>query len=142
MAEDYETETETETGVEQQFSVWKRNTPLLYDLVISHPLQWPSLTVHFLPSPPQPHSHPSLNLHKLLLGTHTAQGEPNYLMLAEASIPANISQPIIADDPEDPIIPKVFFFFFISYMFFFACFSFLGTNCLMEFLNNVSCWIL
>ncbi len=29
--------------------VWKRNTPYLYDLVITHALEWPSLTVQWLP---------------------------------------------------------------------------------------------
>ncbi|RVW96721.1 WD-40 repeat-containing protein MSI3 [Vitis vinifera] len=40
--------------VEEEFTVWKKNTPFLYDLIISHPLEWPSLTVQFLPSPPLP----------------------------------------------------------------------------------------
>nr|AFK47601.1 unknown [Medicago truncatula] len=105
MAEEHEPENEAE--VEEEFSVWKRNTPLLYDLFISHPLAWPSLTVQWLPSPPQPHSNSSFNLHKLLLATHTSDEEPNYLMLAGSTLPGNPSQPIIATDPENPILPKV-----------------------------------
>ncbi|XP_061342100.1 WD-40 repeat-containing protein MSI3-like [Gastrolobium bilobum] len=100
-------EEENEIEVEEEFSVWKKNTPLLYDLFISHPLQWPSLTVHWLPSFPQPYSYPSFNLHKLLLATHTAEGEPNFLMLADASLPVNTSQPIIAVDPLNPVLPKI-----------------------------------
>ncbi|CAA3026041.1 WD-40 repeat-containing MSI2-like [Olea europaea subsp. europaea] len=38
-----------EEMVEEEFSVWKKNTPLLYDLVA---LEWPSLTVQWLLSPP------------------------------------------------------------------------------------------
>jgi histone-binding protein RBBP4 len=114
MAEEYETENEAE--VEEEFSVWKRNTPLLYDLFISHPLAWPSLTVQWLPSSPQPHSHPSFNLHKLLLATHTSDEEPNYLMLAESSLPVNTSQPIVSEDPQNPILPKVLcFLMFLIY---------------------------
>jgi histone-binding protein RBBP4 len=114
MAEEYETENEAE--VEEEFSVWKRNTPLLYDLFISHPLAWPSLTVQWLPSSPQTHSHPSFNLHKLLLATHTSDEEPNYLMLAESSLPVNTSQPIVSEDPQNPILPKVLcFLMFLIY---------------------------
>ncbi|KAG4966974.1 hypothetical protein AAZX31_12G031900 [Glycine max] len=103
MAEEYEEGGE----VEEEFSVWKKNTPLLYDFFISHPLQWPSLTVHWLPSSPQPHSHPSFNLHKLLLATHTSEGESNFLMLADASLPVDTSQHIVATDPNNPVLPKV-----------------------------------
>ncbi|KAK9140976.1 hypothetical protein Scep_010657 [Stephania cephalantha] len=61
----------------EEFSVWKKNTPFLYDLVISHALEWPSLTVQWLP----------LNTHNLLLGTHTSDGAPNSLILARAILP-------------------------------------------------------
>ncbi|KAL5059339.1 hypothetical protein RYX36_030943 [Vicia faba] len=107
MAEEDKIETETETELEEEFSVWKRNTPLLYDLFISHPLSWPSLTVQWLPASPQPHSHPSFNTHKLLIATHTSNEEPNYLMLADSTLPVNPSQPIYSEDPENPFLPKV-----------------------------------
>jgi hypothetical protein len=29
--------------------IWKKNTPFLYDLVVTHALEWPSLTVQWLP---------------------------------------------------------------------------------------------
>ena len=29
--------------------IWKKNTPFLYDLVMTHALEWPSLTVQWLP---------------------------------------------------------------------------------------------
>ncbi|MED6139755.1 adenyl-nucleotide exchange factor [Stylosanthes scabra] len=101
-------EEEYDDDVEEEFSVWKRNTPLLYDLVVSHPLPWPSLTVHWLHSSPQPHSHPSFNLHKILYATHTSNSEPNYLILADVALPANPSQPVAATvDSENPVLPKV-----------------------------------
>ncbi|XP_027355582.1 WD-40 repeat-containing protein MSI3-like [Abrus precatorius] len=102
MEEEYD-----DAEVEEEFSVWKKNTPLLYDLFISHPLPWPSLTVHWLPSSPQPHSHPSFNIQKLVLATHTSQGEPNFLMLADATLPVDAAQPIIASDLNYPVIPKI-----------------------------------
>ncbi|XP_052191854.1 WD-40 repeat-containing protein MSI2 isoform X1 [Diospyros lotus] len=93
--------------VEEEFAVWKKNTPFLYDLVICHPLEWPSLTVHWLPSPPSPHpSDDAFALHKLVLGTHTSDDFPNFLMVADAHIPRNPAN-FATDRPLDSAIPKV-----------------------------------
>ncbi|KAJ7967155.1 WD-40 repeat-containing protein [Quillaja saponaria] len=91
--------------VEEEFSVWRKNTPILYDLIISHPLEWPSLTVHWVPSSPQPYTNPSFNVHKLVLGTHTSEGVPNFLMIADAVLPTTTSE--IDGDSQNTIIPKV-----------------------------------
>ena len=46
----------------EEYKIWKKNTPFLYDLVITHALEWPSLTVQWLPvrarwvPPPSPTS--------------------------------------------------------------------------------------
>ncbi|KAF6174335.1 hypothetical protein GIB67_040828 [Kingdonia uniflora] len=74
---------EKEEQVVEDFEVWKKNTPLLYDLVISHALEWPSLTVQWLPNP---------NNNKLILATHTSDGVPNYLMLAQAQLDTSSDQ--------------------------------------------------
>ncbi|KAL0356577.1 UNVERIFIED_CONTAM: WD-40 repeat-containing protein MSI2 [Sesamum calycinum] len=94
-----------EEVVEEEFSVWKKNTPLLYDLVICHSLEWPSLTVQWLPLPPSSDAG-DLAVHKLVLGTHTADGIPNFLMLADAYLPRDPSSALVID-PENSIIPKV-----------------------------------
>ncbi|KAK9138420.1 hypothetical protein Sjap_009014 [Stephania japonica] len=88
-----EEEKEVETAAEE-FSVWKKNTPFLYDLVISHALEWPSLTLQWLPSPP----------HKLLLGTHTSDGAPNSLIIANALLPASTDA---AADIDPSNLPRV-----------------------------------
>lgn len=68
----------------REFSVWKRNTPFLYDLMISHPLEWPSLTLHWVPLKPIPYSIDLyLAVHKLILGTHTDAGAPDFLMVVD-----------------------------------------------------------
>lgn len=69
-----------ERQINEEYKTWKKNTPLLYDLVITHALEWPSLTVQWLP--------PSQLPHKLILGTHTSENEPNYLMLAQVNLPS------------------------------------------------------
>ncbi|OVA19828.1 WD40 repeat [Macleaya cordata] len=86
---------------DDEFTVWKKNTPFLYDLVISHALEWPSLTVQWLPSQPQPYASASDDdnsyaVHKLVLGTHTSDGVPNFLMIADALLP-------LASDDSDKV---------------------------------------
>ncbi|GMP59244.1 hypothetical protein CsSME_00022607 [Camellia sinensis var. sinensis] len=40
--------------VNEEYKIWKKNTPFLYDLVITHVLEWPSLTVEWLPNREEP----------------------------------------------------------------------------------------
>jgi hypothetical protein len=35
--------------INEEFTIWKKNAPLLYNLVINHALEWPSLTSQWLP---------------------------------------------------------------------------------------------
>lgn len=94
--------------VVEEFSIWKKNSPYLYDLLISHSLEWPSLTVDWVPSPPFPHqANPSLAVHKLILGTHTSEDVPNFLMVADAIFPIKASETRIDISGENPIMPKV-----------------------------------
>ncbi|OIT32891.1 PREDICTED: WD-40 repeat-containing protein MSI2-like [Nicotiana attenuata] len=94
----------TEEEVEEEFSVWKKNTPLLYDLVICHALEWPSLTVQWLPSPAVDNG--SFLTHKLILGTHTSGDFPNFLIVADVHLPRNPASGI-EHDLSNPQIPTV-----------------------------------
>lgn len=38
-----------EKEINEEYKIWKKNTPFLYDLVVTHALLWPSLTVQWLP---------------------------------------------------------------------------------------------
>jgi len=38
-----------ETIINEEYKIWKKNTSFLYDLVMTHALEWPSLTVQWLP---------------------------------------------------------------------------------------------
>ena len=38
-----------EKMINEEYKVWKKNAPYLYDLVVTHALEWPSLTVQWLP---------------------------------------------------------------------------------------------
>ena len=35
--------------INEEYKIWKKNSPFLYDLVMTHALEWPSLTVQWLP---------------------------------------------------------------------------------------------
>ena len=74
-----------ERMIDAEYKIWKKNTPYLYDFVLTHSLEWPSLTCQWLPtvrSVPGDHA----TEHSLLLGTHTT-GEQNYLMVASCALP-------------------------------------------------------
>lgn len=71
--------------IEEEYKVWKKNTPFLYDLVLTRSLEWPSLTVNWLKTK---HDETSFyNRQDLILGTQTSDQEANYLMLAQIKIP-------------------------------------------------------
>ena len=56
--------------VNEEYKIWKKNTPFLYDLVMTHALEWPSLTAQWLPDVTRPEGK-DYSIHRLLLGTHT-----------------------------------------------------------------------
>ncbi|KAK1304464.1 Histone-binding protein MSI1 [Acorus calamus] len=77
-----------ERVINEEYKIWKKNTPFLYDLVITHALEWPSLTVQWLPDREELPGRDS-SVQKLILGTHTSENEPNYLMLAQVHLPVD-----------------------------------------------------
>jgi histone-binding protein RBBP4 len=70
----------------EEYKIWKKNTPFLYDVMLSHALEWPSLTVQFLPDKILP-AGCDYSVQRLLLGTHTSGGEANYVHIAEIRLP-------------------------------------------------------
>lgn len=83
--EDYPDEME-ERLINEEYKIWKKNTPFLYDLVITHALEWPSLTVQWLPDK-KTFEGRDYSTQRLILGTHTSEGEQNLLMIAEVELP-------------------------------------------------------
>jgi len=71
--------------INEEYKIWKKNTPFLYDLVVTHALEWPSLTVQWFPD--RKTESKEFSKHRLLLGTHTSEGAPNYLLIAEVRLP-------------------------------------------------------
>lgn len=46
--EDYEQE--EDQIINEEYKIWKKNTPFLYDVLITNGLEWPSLTINWLPT--------------------------------------------------------------------------------------------
>ncbi|XP_026191357.1 probable histone-binding protein lin-53 [Cyclospora cayetanensis] len=70
---------------------WQCNCMLLYRHIMSHILEWPTLSVQWLHSC-NPRANGEIG-QTLLLSTHTSGGAPNYILLMEVSLP---SRPIDA----------------------------------------------
>ena len=76
-----------ERAISEDYKIWKKNTPFLYDMVMTHALEWPSLTVQWLPYKQQPNESTSDYVtHRLILGTHTSD-EQNHLVIAKLQLP-------------------------------------------------------
>ncbi|KAI8376048.1 WD40-repeat-containing domain protein [Radiomyces spectabilis] len=69
--------------------MWKKNSPFLYDLVVTHALEWPSLTCQWFPTREKVDNY---TVQQLLLGTHTNDDEPNYLQIASLKLPCDIKE--------------------------------------------------
>lgn len=78
--------------VGEEYKIWKKNSPFLYDLVITHALEWPSLTVQWLPDKDVCGDGGTYSKQRLLMGTHTSEGEQNYVMVGEVQLPLEDSE--------------------------------------------------
>ncbi|CAM9097688.1 unnamed protein product, partial [Heterosigma akashiwo] len=53
---------------------------------MTHALEWPSLTVQWLPEIKKPEGK-DYSIQKMILGTHTSNAEQNHLMIATVNLP-------------------------------------------------------
>ena len=56
----------------------------MYDLVITHMLEWASLSVEWLPIF-EVAEDPDLRIHNLILGTDSPEGDKNYMLIAKVN---------------------------------------------------------
>ncbi|KIW98616.1 uncharacterized protein Z519_00277 [Cladophialophora bantiana CBS 173.52] len=94
--EDAETEQKI---INEEYKTWKKNAPFLYDMILSTALDWPTLTTQWFPDVA---AVPDTNYskHRLLIGTHTAEGQPNFLEVASVQLP-NPKKPDVKDYNEE-----------------------------------------
>merc|ERR1712179_746626 len=79
-----------ERVINEEYKIWKKNTPFLYDLVMTHALEWPSLTAQWLPDVTRAEGK-DYSVHRLILGTHTSD-EQNHLLIASVQLPNEDAQ--------------------------------------------------
>ncbi|KAG1703820.1 hypothetical protein DVH05_006829 [Phytophthora capsici] len=85
--EDEDDEAEPDLRLESdKYRAWKKNTPILYDLVVTHSLDWPSLTVQWLNRARDEVAKKTYD-HYLLIGTNTSGAEQNHLIKAKVELP-------------------------------------------------------
>jgi len=84
------TEDNEERLINEEYKIWKKNTPFLYDMVMTHALEWPSLTVQWLPDVRRTEG-ADYTTHRLILGTHTSD-EQNHLVIAKLLLPNDDTQ--------------------------------------------------
>ena len=73
--------------IEEEHAVWRTNAQVLYDYQKSYSLEWPSLTIQWLPGVKDHPNRSDYCLQSLIFGTHTIDNEPNYLLIADVSLP-------------------------------------------------------
>ncbi|KAF9984389.1 CCR4-Not complex caf1 ribonuclease subunit Caf1 [Modicella reniformis] len=78
--------------INEEYKIWKKNSPFLYDLVVSHALEWPTLTCQWLPDIERPEGK-DYTVQRLLIGTHTSDNDQNFLQIAQVQLPSD-STPI------------------------------------------------
>lgn len=104
--------------IDAEYKIWKKNTPYLYDIVLTHSLEWPSLTCQWLPhskrygtvAPSRKSKGSASTLvveHQLLLGTHTTGEEPNYLMIATCVLPAEKEEVLPVEQEQNTTVSDV-----------------------------------
>lgn len=76
--------------INEEYKTWKKNSPFLYDMILSTALEWPTLTTQWFPDIKQP-PEKNYTIHRLLIGTHTSSGQDNYLQIANVEIPKNLT---------------------------------------------------
>ncbi|PIA14039.1 WD40 repeat-like protein [Coemansia reversa NRRL 1564] len=81
-----------EKVINEEYKTWKKNSPFLYDLLVTHALEWPSLTTQWFPDIERPEGK-DYTVQRLLLGTHTSDNEQNYLQIAQVQVPRDDVNP-------------------------------------------------
>lgn len=75
---------DSESVTSDDFKVWKKNTPYLYNTCITHILEWPTLTSQFLPYFEEDNE---FKRYKILMSAQSSTTELNSLIISKLKIP-------------------------------------------------------
>ncbi|KAF2455652.1 WD40-repeat-containing domain protein [Lineolata rhizophorae] len=85
-AQDAEDEHMEQKIVNEEYKIWKKNSVFLYDLLYSRALEWPTLTIQWLPDKKEiPGT--EMSQHRVLFGTITTGQAQNYIQIASIEMP-------------------------------------------------------
>ncbi|KAI9301969.1 retinoblastoma binding protein 7 [Cunninghamella echinulata] len=70
--------------IKEEYELWKKTTPMLYDIVVTRSLTWPTLTCQWLPGITKENESTT---QEILIGTHTNDEEDNYLQVLALNLP-------------------------------------------------------
>ena len=77
---------ESAQKINEEFRIWKKNSAYLYDMLVIHATEWPSLTSDWLPNPVVDVDRQE-SVFSIILGTHTSEDVGNKLLLATVTLP-------------------------------------------------------
>ncbi|CDK26004.1 unnamed protein product [Kuraishia capsulata CBS 1993] len=89
-----------EKVINEEFKIWKKTSPLLYDLVYSYALEWPALTIDWLPGT-STNDDGTLSA-QFISGTHTSGNADDYLKLYSVDLPATLAGGAAISIPSSP----------------------------------------
>ncbi|ETO29717.1 retinoblastoma binding protein 7 [Reticulomyxa filosa] len=95
---------DTEKIINEEYKIWKKNSPYLYDLILSTALEWPSLTCQWFPGKESGENDSkdfNFSKQKLLLGTNTSDLDINALLFCQVCIPTANKKTSQSTNPED-----------------------------------------
>lgn len=86
---DIGSETKRSKEVVEDYKSWRKNVPLLYDMVITTSYTWPSLSCQWYPTAENVEGK-NYSIHKLLLGTNTSGEDKEYVQIASVYLPKDL----------------------------------------------------
>lgn len=76
--------------INEEYKLWRSNSPYLYDMVLTYSLAWPSLSVQFLPGTTHNDSN-GTTTQKMLISTHTGHKEDEFIKIISVCLPDEVS---------------------------------------------------
>lgn len=79
-----------EKVINEEFKIWKKTVPLLYDTIHTHVLESPLLSVQFLPNYVVSENKNKISV-QLVFGTNTSGRDQDYVKLAQLDLPSTLA---------------------------------------------------
>lgn len=88
-------EAKQQIEINEEYKVWKKNAPFLYDMVVTTSLVWPTLTCQWFPDIEMPEGK-DYSEQRILMGTNTSNYENEYVQIASVFLPKDLDSEVDA----------------------------------------------